>query len=78
MKEYVKSKNIDVRSIKLMSKVESMFKSYLIEISLENYDTVINASFWPERVGVRRFKGRGNDWRDREELVSEAENREGE
>ena len=58
--------NIPVRSVKLMTKSEASYKTFLIEFSLEDYDTVRREEFWPERVRVRNFKGDGRKWRDTE------------
>ena len=50
-----------------------MFRRYLLEISVQHLDSVANEEFWPTGVRVRIFRGRGNDWRDREE-TDRAEN----
>ena len=66
VKEWLRKNKTDLRSIKLMSREESMFKRYILEISVENLETVVCEKFWPKGVRVRIFRGRGNDWRDTE------------
>ena len=66
-KHMEEKRKIKLKSVKLMSGEESMFKRYLLEISVEHLDTVVHEKFWPTGVRVRIFRGRGNDWRDREE-----------
>ena len=63
----VKNKDIELRSVKLMSKEDSQFKRYLLEIPVHHLDSVANEEFWPTGVRGRIFKGRGNLWEDREE-----------
>ena len=77
VKEYMGKKNMELRSIKLMSREDSMFKRYLLEISVKNVDIVVSEEFWPFGVRVRNFLGKGNAWRDREvtvETENQAEN----
>ena len=57
----------ELRSVKLMSREESLCNRYLLEISVENLESVLCEKFWPRGVRVRPFKGKGSDWRDREE-----------
>ena len=45
-----------------MSRPDSYYKRYLVEVSLEHYDIVRREQFWPERVRVRNFKGNGRLW----------------
>ena len=45
-----------------MSRPDSLYKRYLVEVSLEHYDIVRREQFWPERVRVRNFKGNGSLW----------------
>ena len=66
-------KNVNLRSIKLMSKEDSMFKRYLLEVSVEHVHNVISGEFWPEGVRVRPFRGKGTDWVDREVAEEVAE-----
>ena len=69
-------KNVELRSIKLMSRDGSMFKRYLLEMSVKNVDIVVSGEFWPSGVRVRNFLGKGNAWIDREvtvETVNQAE-----
>ena len=75
VKAHTVSKNVNLRSIKLMSKENSMNKMYLLEVSVEQYNTVRNVEFWPQGVKFRPFKGNGHEWRDRDvpvQLESEA------
>lgn len=69
VKEYMGSKKTNIRSVKLMSKDDSMFKRYLLEISVQHLDVVVNEKFWPPGVRVRTFRGKGSDWRDTEVSV---------
>ena len=64
MHDYIKWKNhnVSIRSTKLMSRPDSLYKRYLVEVSLEHYDIVRREQFWPERVRVRNFKGNGSLW----------------
>ena len=66
VKTYMSDNKTELRSIKLMSREESLYKRYLLEISVDDMDRVLSESFWPQGVRVRIFRGRGNDWRDRE------------
>ena len=59
----------ELRSIKLMSRDDSELKRYVLEISVEKLETVLSSKFWPRGARARPFKGKGNDWRDREEPV---------
>ena len=52
-----------------MSKGDSMFKRYLLEISVQHLDVVVNEKFWPPGVRVRTFRGKGSDWHDTEVSV---------
>ena len=62
-----KNKHIEVRSVKLMSKNDSQYKRYLLEVPVNQLDTVINENFWTEGVRVRIFKGNGKLWNDRDD-----------
>ena len=62
-----KNKHIEVRSVKLMSKKDSQYKRYLLEVPVNQLDTVINENFWTEGVRVRIFKGNGKLWNDRDD-----------
>ena len=66
-----KISGIDIRSLKVMSKSDSLYKRFLVEVSLEFYDSVINEKFWPSGVRVRVFKGNGKNWSDCEEEIIE-------
>ena len=66
-------RRVDLRSIKLMSGEDSLFKRYLLEFSVEHKDKVLNETFWPRGVRVRPFRGKGNEWRDREQAEQPAE-----
>ena len=74
VKTYMSDNKTELRSIKLMSREESLYKRYLLEISVDDMDRVLSESFWPQGVRVRIFRGRGNDWRDREIPEEETEN----
>ena len=67
VKSYMAESRTELRSVKLMSREESLCNRYLLEISVENLESVLCAKFWPRGVRVRPFKGKGSDWRDREE-----------
>ena len=55
-----------------MSRPDSYYKRYLVEVSLEHYNIVRREQFWPERVRVRNFKGNGSQWECTDnEVVSE-------
>ena len=67
VKSYMAESRTELRSVKLMSREESLCNRYLLEISVENLESVLCEKFWPRGVRVRPFKGKGSDWRDREE-----------
>ena len=66
VKKFMGDNKTKLRSVKLMSREESMYKRYLLEISVDDMTSVVSEKFWPQGVRVRPFRGRGNDWRDRE------------
>ena len=69
VKSYMADSRTELRSVKLMSRDESVCKRYLLEISVENLESVLCSKFWPRGVRVRTFLGKGKDWIDREESV---------
>ena len=58
VKRHTDSKRTELRSVKLMSRAESMFKRYLLEISVKDLNNVVSEEFWPPGVRVRIFRGR--------------------
>ena len=56
IREYIENRNMHVVSIKCMSKPEYRSQSFCIEIRHEEFETLSNASFWPEGVGCREFR----------------------
>ena len=66
-----KNSHIAIRTLKLMSKNDSLYKRFLLEVSLEHFDRVIQENFWPPGVRVRIFKGNGKHWNDRDEENAE-------
>ena len=68
-----KNKHIKVRSVKLMSKNDSQYKRYLLEVPVNQLDVIINENFWTEGVRVRIFKGNGKLWNDREDDIESVE-----
>lgn len=52
------------RSVELISKMNSTFKSFCVEVAVSQFKKCLAADFWPERVQVRPFYGKlkkGND-----------------
>ena len=49
---------------KIDVKKDSKYKRYLLEVPVNQLDTVINENFWTEGVRVRIFKGNGKLWND--------------
>ena len=47
-----KNSNIGIRTLKLMSKSDSLYKRFLLEVSLEHFDCVTQEIFWPPGVRV--------------------------
>ena len=71
-----KNDNVPVRSIKLMSQPDQIYKRYLIEVSIEHYNIVRREEFWAEGVKVRNFKGMGKYWICTEPTTTDEENEE--
>lgn len=63
----VKDKGLTPRSVQLISKAESKYASYKVELKMSDLKTALDADFWPEGVCVRRFFNR------REQKVSNEE-----
>ena len=56
-----------------MSKEDSLYKRFLLEISVNDLTSVVSENFWPQGLRIRNFRGKGNDWIDRDVPVQEAE-----
>ena len=69
----MESRKTELRTVKLMSKEDSLYKRFLLEISVNDLTSVVSENFWPQGVRVRTFRGKGNDWIDRDVPVQEAE-----
>ena len=70
------NENIIIRSLKQMSDPRSTYKCYLLEVQVDQLDTVLNESFWPHGIRVRLFRGNGKSWEDRDEDQNETESTE--
>ena len=57
---------MEIRTLKVMSKMDAPHKSFQLEVSLEHIDQVMQPSFWAVNVRVRPFRGNGREWEDRE------------
>lgn len=57
IKEYLVKKNLDVRSVSLLSAPNMKYKKFVIEVSKNDIDQIYNEQIWPQGVHVRKFFG---------------------
>lgn len=55
IQDYIVDNNIAVRGVSKVSNTEARFDSFRVEIKVSDLNQVLNASFWPEGICVRRF-----------------------
>ncbi|KAF9798982.1 hypothetical protein SFRURICE_011621 [Spodoptera frugiperda] len=60
--EYVRFKtNWTLRVEKLESRHNTNFKSFMVRVPTQHFETLIKEEFWPKGVVYRRFRGRLRD-----------------
>ena len=52
---YLCSKGIKERSVTKLSKAESKFASFKVEVQVSDMNSLLDSDFWPEGICVRRY-----------------------
>ena len=56
VREHMDGKNIKYISVKPMSNPASMFKSFLITVNSEDYNSIMDSDLWPSNTKLREFR----------------------
>jgi hypothetical protein len=60
LKQYLIDENVSVIKFSKVSHDDSLMKSYRVTIKYDDLGKVMNANFWPDGIGCRRFYGKRN------------------
>lgn len=57
IKNYCIGQGVQVRQVTLRSNAQAKYKSFVLELSVDDHKKVLNGEFWPGGIHVRPYKG---------------------
>ena len=57
IKDYCLKQGIQVRHVSLRSNAQAKYRSFVVEVSVNDQKKVINGNFWPNGIHVRPYRG---------------------
>ena len=55
LRDFIGDQNVVIRSFDCVSHEEAKFKSFKLEVSMEDYDKIYNDELWPSGVRIRKY-----------------------
>ena len=55
LKQYLSSRKVNIRELKLVSNPAATFKSFKLSVPVSNFKSLFDDTFWPEGVCIRKY-----------------------